>query len=197
MTYMSGLAALAAGTLGLVGGIAAPAMADTTDTGGSTTLTADNTFLINQAKAGIAEIPQSPATTTVSSTGVVTVTLPVTGGNANISILGGTLDLGGSLKFVDVKTRKCVTFSSLQLSYDTGQLSGVPSGGTSQVPLDDLSGNISYSVSGTTQTLTTDSLIVDPAGASYLDSVLHTTFYGSGGQNVATGFNATYTTATS
>jgi len=196
MAYVSGLAAVAAGTLGLVGGVAAPAMASTSDTGGSVTLTADNNFLIQQAKAGIVTIPGSPATTTISSTGVVTVTLPVTGGNANVAILGGTLDLGGSLKFVDVKTHKCVTFTSLEVSYDSGQLTGVPSGGTTQVPLDDLSGNISFSVQGSTQSLTSDSITIDPAGASYLDSSLHTSFYGTGGQNVAS-FSTTYTTVTS
>lgn len=172
------VAALAAGSLMLV---ASPALA-TTDTGGSLTITADNTFVSQAANAGITFSAVSPATSSYSN-GVLTFTLPVTGGNADANKATGTLQLGGGLKMHDDKTETSLTFSALNLSFDTGAFNGTPSeGGTSPVALADAGGSVLSSSTSTTQTLSASMLTVDAQGASFANTNLRTTFF-TAGQN--------------
>jgi hypothetical protein len=177
-----------------VGGVAAPAaIAGTTDTGGSVTLTDNSAFRTAEGNAGLALVPGGTAVVAVTN-GVITITLPVTGGNARLNPPDGTLDLGGAtLTFENSSNGKSVEFTNVGLNVESGQLSGLPAGGTHQVALADVSGSPSYTVNGSTQTLSTDSIVTDPAGASYLDKALCTGFYVSAEQQTVAGLSATFT----
>lgn len=187
----SAAVAIAAGALVLAGGLTAPAMA-TTDTGGSLTITVNNAFAAQLLKSGVVVQPVSPATGAVNNSGVITATFPVTGGNADLNTLSGSLTLGGSLKFVDSKTHKCVTWTNLTLSFDTAQLIGQPSPTSAPVALADAGGNLSASINGTSQSFSADGLTVDAAGASSLDSTLNTSVFTAG--QAAGALATTYTT---
>lgn len=186
------VAAAAAITAGVVA--ASPAMADVTDTGGTATVTVPFAYIAQLAKGGAVEIPQSPATTSADTTNqVVNVGLPVTGGNADASVIFGTLELGGSVK---IATRHgCVTLTNIVYSIDDQAIEATPSGSSTPVPLLDLGGSIVASISGTTQSVTASELDVDSAGAAYLDSALRTSAFVAGDN--AGSFSATWTVAAS
>lgn len=191
-----GLAVLAtAGAIAISGGtlvgLASPALAATTDTSGSATEAVDSTFASQVCNAHIHVVVRKPGTSAVSN-GQITATFPVSGGNATIVNFTGTLHFGGSLTFST--ENKETTFSNLQLSYRTAKISGTAPDGT-QLALADLGGVISHHIDGNTETLSSTKLLIDSAGASYLDGALSTSFF-TGGQDTGS-FSTTYTTSTS
>lgn len=191
-----GLATLAAaGAVAITGGalisLAAPAMAATTDTGGSATETVDSTFASQLAGAHVNVVAHRPATITCGR-GPKTVSVPVTGGNASAVSLSGTMDFGGSFTFA--REHKEVTFSNLQLNYRTAEVSGTAADGT-QVALAKLGGVLKHTVNGNNEEVSSTMLLLDAAGASYLDANLGTTVF-TGGENTGS-FDVKYTTTTS
>ncbi|MFC1433129.1 hypothetical protein ACEZDB_21025 [Streptacidiphilus sp. N1-3] len=175
------LAVAAAAALAL--GISAPAFADGTPASGSAVISEGNTFFAQAAQAGIVAVPLPSATVSYSGSTGLSGTFPVTGGTASLTLAFGSIQLGGSLLLVDARTLKSVTFDQLALDVDTFQITGVPQGSTTAVPLLDPAGDLEIDVNGTVQTLTASDLDVDPAGAAYLDSRLRTSFF-TGGQSV-------------
>ncbi|MFC1417103.1 hypothetical protein [Streptacidiphilus cavernicola] len=161
-------------------GFSVPAFADGTPASGSAVISESNSFVTQSALAGIVSVPLPSATASYSSSTGLSGTFPVTGGNASLTLAFGSIQLGGSLLLVDARTLKSVTFSRLALDIDTFQITGVPQGSSTAVPLLDPAGDITIDVNGAVQTLAASDLDVDPAGATYLDAQLHTSFFTPG-----------------
>ena len=164
---------------------AAQAATGTSDTGGTVAITVPLSYVNQLAKAGVVEFPCPISDLTVNTTNkTATVTFTVTGGNADVSVFSGTLDLSGKLEIADANGN-LVTLSNLQLDVGNGQLDGTPSGSSTPVVLLDLRANSSSVTKGTsssTDVYDSSDLTVDSAAATYLNSALDTTAFQSGQQ---------------
>ncbi|MEU3571464.1 hypothetical protein AB0E96_24010 [Kitasatospora sp. NPDC036755] len=176
------LAATGAAVVLSLTAVSGAAVADTATTpaAGQAVITTDVDFLTNAALNGIVVIPLQPANPAYDQTAGLTVTLPVTGGAANIPSFYGDVQFGGGLLFLNLKTGKSVTFKQLDFSVDNGYFTAVPNGSTTPVPLLDPSGDNVITRSGLTQNLTSSSFEVDAAGAQYLDTKLGTGYFTAG-----------------
>jgi hypothetical protein len=168
---------------------AADAQTVNIDTSGTVTVTVPLSYIAQLADAGVVEFPVPLSELSVSTSNeTATVTFNVTGGDADVSVFYGSLDLSGSVDVADANGN-LLTLTGLQLNVNTGQILGTPSGSSTQVPLLDLAGNVvststPSSTAGTSSdTYTSSELTIDPAGASYLDSALGTSAF-QAGQNV-------------
>jgi hypothetical protein len=179
---------------------ASPAFADVADSGGSAAVTEPFSYIAKLAKGGVAEVPLPPATVTVDKTAqTVTTTFPGNGGNANTATISGALNLSGTIKVISVSRHgvHVLTLTNVQLSLDDGAIEATPKGSTTPVILLDLT-NLTVDATpnpdGTsTDTATASDLLVDPAGAAYLDSALHTSAFVAGDD--AGSLSATWTTS--
>jgi hypothetical protein len=161
-------------------GPAAAAAADPV-TGGTTTLSVSLDVELSLAKAGIVETPLPSASIGYDSTNrAVTESFPVTGGNARVTTFTGELDHSGSLLVVNLCTGRSVTLGSVVFDLFNDQITAVPRGSSSAVVLFDTAGDVTATVDGTTHTFTASDVQVDPAGASYLDSALGTSYFVAG-----------------
>jgi hypothetical protein len=161
--------------------IAAPAAFAQTDTGGTVAVTVPFSYLAQLAKAGVKiQVPTSELSVNKSNQ-TATVTFNVTGGNGDTSVLFGQVDLSGT---VTVKNDQgcAVTLGSLDLNLLNGDIEGTPAGSSTPVALLDAAGTVSFT-SGATETYNASELTVDPAGAAYLNSALHSSAFVAG-QNV-------------
>lgn len=161
--------------------MAAPAALASTDTGGTVTVTVPLSFVNQLAKAGItgATDPLSEESTDTTNQ-TATVTFTVTGGNGDVSVFFGSVDLSGKLNVANACKSKAVSLGSLQLDLANGDIAGTPAGSTTPVPLLDLAGNQTFVPGTTSQSYTASDLTVDPAGAAYLDKALHTSAFTAG-----------------
>ncbi|GIH19836.1 hypothetical protein Raf01_80080 [Rugosimonospora africana] len=133
------------------------------------------------AKAGLAEVPGSPASVGYDNTNrAVTESFPVTAGTAKVSTLTGHLDLAGKLLIVNFTNGKCVTFTSVVFDLFRDQITAVPNGSASPVVLFDTIGTRHAGTAGTTNTFTASAVQVHAAGASYLDAALGTSYFVAG-----------------
>jgi hypothetical protein len=198
-TAVAGLlaAGLAAGSLTLAVGAATPAVAGTTDTGGSATVTLTGSVVAGLAKAGIVVLPTGTGTAAASGSRE-TLTLQVTGGNGDYVTATGHLSLGGSLVLIDGGTGRSATLGQLRFSYDSAKIVAVPVG-SGQIPLVNVGGALSATTNPgppVSQSFSASDLIVTAAGAHYLDNKLKTKYFKSGADIGE--FAATYdTTVTS
>jgi hypothetical protein len=176
------------------GAFAAPAAQAQTvniDTSGTVTLTIPLSYVAQLAKAGIVVAPTPLSELSVNtSTQTVTITTTVTGGTADVSVFYGLLDISGNLDFAHILPPVgAASLGSLAVDVGNAQIDGTPAGSSTPVVLMDISGDITTSVtpgtSGTTDTYDSDQLVIDPAGAAYLDSTLHTSEF-QAGQTVGT-----------
>ena len=187
---VASVAASAALALGLaLSGSAAAATAAS----GSAVVSESNSFFQQAAAQGIYATPLPSATGSYSSASGLVGTFPITSGTGSLYTATAELQLGGSLLLVDVKTGRAAAFSQLVFDTYNDEITGVPVGGTTAVPLLDPSGALDAEAPSATQTFTASDLDVDPAGASYLDSHLNTTFF-TAGQSVGS-LSVTYTPA--
>ena len=181
----SRLTALGAGLIAaaaLAVSSAGPALADTVDTGGSASLAIPDTFLVGLAKSAIIVLPESPVTSS-DATGADTYTLPVTGGNGEVSNFYGTLDLGGSINVVDAATGKSVAITGLELNFFTGALTGTFPGAAKHTTLAYLNGDMSESSSAgppATETFSCDELDLSLKAATALNTGLGTKAFKKG-----------------
>jgi len=169
------------------------ALADTTDTGGTASISMAGSYSLSLAKAGVIVFASGTASESWNS-GIVAYNLTVTGGNGEIANFFGSVDLGGHLRVVNAKNGKAVILSSLSFSFDTGIISARPLGGTARVALADVGGDLSTDSSPgppATETFSCDGLTLDSAAAKYLDSKLGTTAFKAGA--ALGGFTTTYT----
>jgi hypothetical protein len=182
------------------GAFAAPAaQAQTVNnyTSGTVAITIPLSYVAQLAKAGIIVFPTPLSELSVStSSQTATITTTVTGGDADVSVLYGSLDLSGKLHFAHfARPVRAASLGSLQLDVNDAEVVATPAGSTTPVVLMDVTGDISTSVTpgttSTTDTYDSDQLVIDPAGAAYLDSKLDTTEF-QAGQTVGT-VSATWT----
>ena len=186
----AGLATAAAIALASAG----PALADPVDGTGTATITFNTHFLANLAKWGIIVIPENPASSSDTS-GYDAFTLPVTGGNGSDTNYSGDVDLAGALTFIDAATGQTVQFTSLELDYYDGVITGVPAGTTQTIWIADIAGNL-WTNNGTgSETFGASQLAIDPQGASYLNTTLRSTSVGKHNGKTYTAFTAGTDTA--
>ncbi|MGN6792488.1 MAG: hypothetical protein ACTHJW_08875 [Streptosporangiaceae bacterium] len=123
---------------------AAPAVADTADTGGTAALSVPRAVVVGLAKSTIIMLPGSPGSAGYGS-GAETFSMPVTGGTGEVSNFTGVVDLGGTLIVINSKAGHTVNITDLQLNLFTGALTGVLPGGTAHTALAYLNGDLSTS----------------------------------------------------
>jgi hypothetical protein len=180
---------------GIVAGVAvaAPAAHAQTvniDTSGTVAITVPLSYIAQLAKAGIVEFPVPVSELSVdTSAETATVTFSVTGGDGDVNVTFGQVDLSGSVDVADANGH-AVSLGGLQLDVANGQIDGTPAGSSTPVVLLDLGGNVVSSSTpsstnplASSDTYSASELTVDPAGAAYLDSALHTSAF-QAGQNV-------------
>ncbi|MDH6112047.1 hypothetical protein P3T36_004976 [Kitasatospora sp. MAP12-15] len=147
---------------------------------GSLVIQEDSTFLQQSSAAGIIAIALPSATSSYSSSTGLSASFPVTAGSVSLVGYYGNVQVGGSLLLVNIRTGKTAIFTNLAFSADNWAVTGVPLGATAPVSLLDPVGNTAVAKNGASQTLTSDDLEIDPAGAQYADSQLNTTFFTAG-----------------
>lgn len=173
-------AAAATALLAVTGLSGAAAAATPAAPTGSLAIQEDSTFLQQSAKAGIIAIALPSATSSYTSGTGLSASFPVTAGSISLTGYYGNVQVGGTLVLVDIWTGKTAVFTQLAFSADNWAITGVPLGATAPVSLLDPVGNTAVSQSGATQTLTSDDLEIDPAGAQYADTQLNTKFLTAG-----------------
>jgi hypothetical protein len=152
-----------------------PALADTADTGGTAVVSLTGSFLTSLAKSNVIVLPGTPATSSFA-TGPDAYTVPVTGGNGEVSIF----------------------FGNLELDLFTGALTGTFPGSTRQTALAYLAGDISASSSAgppATETLSAGQFDLSWKAATALNDGLGTTVLKRGTNigNFTTTFDVTST----
>lgn len=161
-----------------------PALADTADTGGTGAISVPTAVVVGLANANVAMLPGSPASSSFDATaGADTVTIPVTGGNGEVSNFFGDVDYGGNLVFINAKAGKTVTITSIQLNLFTGAITGVLPGNTSHTALGYLNGTMETSSDPgppATETLTSDQVNLSGKAAKALNTSLATTVFKRG-----------------
>jgi len=171
-----------------------PALADTTDTGGSGTLSVPVAVVAGLAKANIAALPGTPASSSFDpTTGSDSFTMPVTGGTGEVSNFSGKVEFGGSMVFINGANGKSVTITGIELNFFNGALTGILPGGTKHTVLAYVRGDSSTSTSAgppATETFTTDELDLSSKAAGALNTGLGTKAFIKGTD--IGGFTTTY-----
>jgi hypothetical protein len=177
--------------VGIVAGaaVAAPAAHAQTvniDTSGTVAITVPLSYVAQLAEAGVVEFPVPLSELSVdTSNETATVTFTVTGGDADVNVTFGQVDLSGSVDVADANGH-AVSLGGLELDVANGQVDATPAGSSTPVVLLDLSGvNFTTAPDATTAGATDDtydasSVTVDAAGATYLDGALHTKAFQAG-----------------
>jgi hypothetical protein len=158
-----------AGTASAAGGIVS----------GTGTVTFLKSFTSQLRHAGIG-LDVEGETSLVHNSGYKAVTFAATGGDADVNALAGNVNYSGSIEFENWYNGKDVVFSALTFDVFNAQFDGTSSVDGTQQPLFDPAGNITTSEVGPAQSYNTDGLQLDAAGASYLDTALHTTVFAAG-----------------
>ncbi|MBN9620920.1 MAG: hypothetical protein J0H43_14500 [Actinobacteria bacterium] len=183
-------AALLAGT---VAGSASAAAGDPI-TGGTTTFAVPADTILGGAVSGVVAVPTSPATISYDqAANAADYAFPVDGGDGSVVAAYGSVEHAGGLVIADYQTKRSVSFTALTFSLETLTVSATPSDGGAPVVLLDVDGTHTFSRNAGTglEEYTGTDVEIDPAGAAYLDSALHTTAF-QGGQHVGS-FDTTFT----
>jgi|SRR5215470_2673497 len=168
-----------------------PALADTTDTGGSGTLVVPVAVVTGLAHANIVVLPGTPATSSFDPVAKVdSITMPVTGGNGEVSNFFGAVQYGGSMVFINGANGKSAVVTSIRLNFFTGALTGILPGGTKHTALAFVSGTMSTSTGTGTETFTTDELDLSGKAAGALNTDLGTKVFIKG--TIIGGFTTTF-----
>jgi len=149
-----------------------PALADTTDTGGSGVLSVPVTVLVALAHSNIIVLPGDPISSSVGATGLDAFTMPVTGGNGEVSNFFGAVNYGGTLVFVNGANGKNVAITGIELNFFTGALTGVLPGATKHTALAYVGGDLSTSTGTGTETFSCDQLTMSGKAAKALNTGL-------------------------
>jgi len=178
----SRLAALGAGLItaaAVAVSASGPALADTADTAGTATISLTSTYLATLAKSNVIVLPGAPVTSSFASD-LDAYTLQVTGGDGEVSVFFGKVDLGGTLVLINAKAGKTLTISNLRVNFFTGALTGQLPGGTTQTALAYFGGNEATSTSAgppATESFSADQLTVSGKAAKALNTGLSTTAF--------------------
>lgn len=157
----------------------APAFADTTDTGGSATITIPRADLVALGKLGVMVLAGAPGSASYvqgpsNFSSFENVTTPVTGGTGEVSNFSGIVDLGGSLVLVNTSHSQTVTITGLQLNFFTGALQGIINGAPHHTTIAWVSGTLSSSTGTGTETFSCTQLITAAKGVSAINAALGT-----------------------
>jgi len=161
----------------LSGVVAGSANADVVS--GSLTLTVNASFLAQLAEHGIGFVP-SGYTSLSYSNGAADVTYALGAGDADVSNYAGTAPITGGIFGFDIKSRKTVDLNGLLFDLSNLQFDGETSTSGGEVPLLDITGSLYGGVSGTTEEFGGSELVLDAAGAAYLNSALDTSAFVTG-----------------
>lgn len=161
-----------------------PALADTADTGGTAALSVPVAVVAGLANANIVMLPGTPASSSFDPVaGTDTVTMPVTGGNGEVSNFFGSVRFGGSWVLINAKAGKTVTITSLRLNFFTGAITGVFPGATTHTALGYFGGNMSTSSDPgppATETFSADEVHLSGKAAKALNTGLATRVFKRG-----------------
>lgn len=155
----------------------AVAFADTTDTGGSATVTIPRADLVALGKLGVMILPGAPATGSYvqgpsNFKSFENITTPVTGGTGEVSNFSGIVQMGGSLVLVNTAHSQTVTITGLQLNFFTGALQGIINGAPHHTTIAWVSGTLSSSSGGGSETFSCTQLITAGTGVSAINAAL-------------------------
>jgi hypothetical protein len=193
-TRLAALSAGVAAAAAIAFTSAGSALADPSDGTGTATITFNTKFLSHLAKWGIYLLPENPATSSDTG-GYDAFTFTVTGGNGSDTNFTGNVSLGGRLTLIDGITGKAVHFTSLQLDYFDGVITGTPEGTTTPIWIADIAGSLATSNNTGTETFSASNLTLDPQGARYLNTTLHSTSTGKKNGKTYTAFTPGTTTS--
>ncbi|HEX9032253.1 MAG TPA: hypothetical protein VF834_10450 [Streptosporangiaceae bacterium] len=159
-----------------------PALADTTDTGGTATITIPRSYIVHLAKSGVVLLAGAPSTSSYTAgpgnfSSTDAYTLPVTGGNGEVSNFYGTVDLGGTLVVISAAHSQTATITDLKINFFNGTLTGVIDGAARPVTIAYISGNLSSSTGTGTETFTATQLAFGARAAAALNTALGTTVF--------------------
>lgn len=178
LTLAGGIAAAAAVAIATT----SPALADTTDTGGTAAISVPAAFVTGLAKSSVILLAGAPATSSYA-TGTNSYNLTVTGGNGEVSTFSGIVDLGGTLVAVNGANGNTATVSNIELNFYTGALTAQVSGSTAQIALAYLGGDLSESSDPgppATETFSADQVTLSLKAARALNTALGTTAFKRG-----------------
>jgi len=161
-------------------------------TGGTITLTINDSYIAQLAEAGVVILPQDDASVTYDNTaGTVSITYAVTGGDGSLDNYAGAVDASGSLLGFSIDHGlHTVELGSLNLNVFSDSFNATPTGG-SDTALLDMNGDVNATIADPNQSLSADQLTIDPAGAALLDAALHTNAF-TANQNIGS-INAAWT----
>ena len=161
-------------------------------TGGTITLTINDSYIAQLAKAGVVIVPENAATVSYdSSADTVSITYTVNGGTGSLDNYAGAVDATGALLSLSVDHGlHTVSLGSLNLNVLFDSFNATPTGG-SDTALLDLNGDISATDDDPAQSLAADQLTIDPAGAALLNADLHTSVF-TANENIGS-FSAAWT----
>jgi hypothetical protein len=161
-----------------------------TVSGGSVTLTVNGSWVAQLASAGVVLVPQDFSSLTANSTTqTVAVTYAATGGDANLNLGAGSVTYSGGILGFSLRGR-VVSLGSLLFDLTDGQFD-FASGNSGEVPLVDLGGTVDGTINGSTQTFDASDLVLDQAGADFLNNALATHVF-TAGQSIGS-FAASWT----
>jgi hypothetical protein len=161
-------------------------------TGGTITLTINDSYIAQLAKAGVVVVPENAASVTSDNTaGTVSITFTVSGGTGSLDNYAGAIDATGALLSLSVDHGlHTVALGSLNFNVLFDSFNATPTGG-SDTALLDLNGDINATDDDPAQSLSADQLTIDPAGAALLNADLHTNAF-TANQNIGS-FSAAWT----
>lgn len=164
-------------------------------TGGSTTIGVPAASAYLAARAGIVVNAIKPASSAYApDTKTVDYTLPVSGGDGSVKAGYGSITHDGGLVVTNVARNRSVSLTSVTFSPEDYVLRTTPVGASTPVELAVLSGDSTVRTGADgQQTLSSTSISLTPAGASYLDKSLATSAF-KAGQKLGS-FTTTFTNA--
>jgi hypothetical protein len=117
-------------------------------------ITVPLSYVVQFAKAGIVAFPTPLSELSINrSRKTATITTNVTGGDADVSVLYGSLDVSGKIHFARVHPARVATLGSMQLDVGDAEVVATPAGSSEPVVPLDVTGDITTSVTpGTTST---------------------------------------------
>ena len=155
------------------------ASADTTDTGGSATITVPRSYVVGLAKQGVILLAGGPASASYTAgqgnaSSTESCTFTVTGGNGEVANFYGTVQLGGTLVVINAAHSQTATITDLRLDFFNGTLTGVIDGASAPTAIAYISGSLTESTGTGTETFSASKLMLSGKAATALNAALGT-----------------------
>ena len=108
----------------------------------------------------------------------VTQNYEVSGGNGDVSMLSGTVNMSGAILITEKKGRR-VAVNDLKLNLEAGTFEGTPDGSDKTLVFLNAHG-VTTATSSTTQTYNASKMTISAAGAAFLNEALDTEMFAEG-----------------